>query len=234
MSVDPPSLRVMTWNIRGGVGADGHCDLGRVAAFIARHKPDIVAIQEVDSRRPVNLSEGPFAFLAAACGGHAADCRPLVAPDGEYGHLLASRWPLSGMVEHDISLKGREPRAAIEAVVETPHGPLHVVAAHLGLSFTERRHQAEKLAAIARQGEGPGIVLGDFNDWISPGTVQKALEPAYPARSRHRTFPAFWPFLDLDRIYCRTPARLLRSRTDRMAHEASDHLPVIADIALGP
>jgi endonuclease/exonuclease/phosphatase family metal-dependent hydrolase len=37
----------------------------------------------------------------------------------------------------------------------------------------------------------------------------------------------------LDRIYCRPAPALLRSWTDPLARRASDHLPVIAEIAIG-
>jgi endonuclease/exonuclease/phosphatase family metal-dependent hydrolase len=39
--------------------------------------------------------------------------------------------------------------------------------------------------------------------------------------------------LRLDRIYVRPPGALLRSFVDRDARALSDHLPVIADLALG-
>ena len=51
-------------------------------------------------------------------------------------------------------------------------------------------------------------------------------------RTRHRTFPARWPLLRLDRIYCRPAQALIRSWIDPAACDASDHLPVIADIRL--
>ncbi len=38
-----PVMRVMTWNIHGGVGTDGKFDLARIVDAIARHAPDVVA-----------------------------------------------------------------------------------------------------------------------------------------------------------------------------------------------
>ena len=48
----------------------------------------------------------------------------------------------------------------------------------------------------------PGLLLGDFNDWMWPGSVQN-LARRLPGRARQRTFPARMPLLKLDRIYCR-------------------------------
>ena len=93
--------------------------------------------------------------------------------------------------------------------------------------------QSARLAALARAGDGPCIMMGDFNDWFSFGWVRRRLKRELPARTMERTFPAFRPFLRLDRIYCSAPARLLRSWTDSKAKDISDHLPIIADISFG-
>ena len=224
------NVRVMTWNIHGGVGPDRRCDLGRVVELVQRHSPDIVALQEVDSRRKWSGGEPAFEFLAAALGEHAAEARVISAPDGDYGHVVLSRWRITKTIRHDVSVSGREPRAAIETTIETPCGDLHVVAAHLGLSFSERRHQAGLLSRLAHAGPARCIVMGDFNDLLRHGSVQRALGQSLPNRTHHKTFPAWWPVLALDRIYCRPEQLLARSWTDPLARTASDHLPVIADL----
>jgi endonuclease/exonuclease/phosphatase family metal-dependent hydrolase len=89
------------------------------------------------------------------------------------------------------------------------------------------------MAALVEASELTTVVLGDFNDWMWPGSVQRVLARHLPGRTRQRTFPANFPLLRLDRIYCRPAAALLRSWTDRKASVISDHLPVMAEIALG-
>lgn len=224
-------VRIMTWNIHGGVGPDRRFDLARVLDLVRRHDPDILAVQEVDSRHTTEDDEA-FAVLSQALGKHAAESRLITAPDGDYGHMVISRWPISNTTYHDISLTGREPRAAIETTAETPFGPLHIVSAHLGLSFRERRHQSEVLAAVSRRGPPRSVTLGDFNDWVWHGSVQKALADLLPARSHFKTWPASCPLFALDRVYCRPSKMLVRSWTDSEARKASDHLPVIAELDL--
>ncbi|WP_437359481.1 endonuclease/exonuclease/phosphatase family protein [Inquilinus limosus] len=231
---DAPPLRLLTWNIHAGIGPDRRYDLDRVIALVRRHAPDIVALQEVDSRGRGTGPDSPFALLATALGNHTAAARTIVAPDGHYGHLLISRWPLSAIKLHDLTHSRREPRCAIETMVSAPGGPLHLASVHLGLDFAERRHQAALLARIADSAARTSVMLGDFNDWTWNGAVRRSLAQVLPGRTPQRTFPACCPILTLDRIYCRPRHALLRSWVDPQGRRVSDHLPVIAEIRIDP
>lgn len=225
-------VRLATWNIHSGRGIDGTYDLDRTIALLQQHDPDIVALQELDSR---GREAAPLARLTEALGGHATEARTITAPDGHYGHAVISRWPFTRTRLHDLSESRREPRAAIETWIETPFGAIHLTAVHLGLRFGERRRQAAKLAKLARIGDAATvatIILGDFNEWGWRGPVRRTLAQVMCGRTRHRTFPAVCPVLRLDRIYCRPAEALIASWTDPAARKASDHLPVIADIRL--
>src|SRR5262245_37754346 len=91
----PIRVRVMTWNIHGGVGTDRCFDLDRICATIKHNAPDVAALQEVDSRRRVADARSPFELLRQAVGEHGIDAKSIVTADGEYGQMLVSRWPLS-------------------------------------------------------------------------------------------------------------------------------------------
>ena len=225
------SLRVLSWNIHGGVGPDRRYDLDRVVELAAAHDADVVALQEIDSRGEREAS--PLRKLKEALGEHAAEARTISAPDGHYGHAVISRFPLEETRVHDLSFGAREPRCAIATEVAAPGGRLRLVTTHLGLSILERRMQAARLAELAQASRGPCVVMGDFNDWFSFGWVRSRLKRELPARTMQRTFPSSWPVLRLDRVYCGRPARLLRSWTDARARTVSDHLPIVADIVLG-
>lgn len=225
------TIRVMTWNIHGALGRNPRFDLMHVVELIRKWNPDIVALQEVDSRRAFADGINPFEFLPGAIGVYGIGAKSLTTKDGDYGQMLISRWPMEKHEVRDISFPEREPRRAIRAEVETPFGPLIVVATHLGLSMRERRGQAHGLIELAA-GNGPAIVIGDFNDWFWAGSVRKVLSRTFGGRTRFRTFPSRFPLLRLDRIYCRPRAALVASYVDRAARAISDHLPVIADLRL--
>jgi endonuclease/exonuclease/phosphatase family metal-dependent hydrolase len=222
-------VRLMTWNIHGAVGRNPRFDLSRVVELILRHAPDIVALQEIDSRRDV-AGGNPFDILQKALGNHGVGAKTITTTDGEYGQALFSRWPMHASEVRDISFPEREPRRAIRSEIATPAGPLRVIATHLGLSLGERRSQAAALLELMDGTAMTTVMLGDFNDWLWAGSVRKVLARALPGRTRHRTFPSICPLLHLDRIYCRPREALLGGRTDRSARRISDHLPVIADI----
>lgn len=226
----PQSVRLMTWNIHGSVGRNPRFDLSRVVELIRRHAPDIVALQEIDSRRAIPGGGNPFDILQQALGDHGVGAKTISTTDGEYGQALFSRWPISSNEVRDISFPEREPRRAIRSEIATPLGPLRVIATHLGLSFGERRGQAAALLELMEGAPMTTVVLGDFNDWFWAGSVRKVLARALPGRTRHRTFPSICPVLHLDRIYCRPREALLEGHTDPSARQISDHLPVIADV----
>ena len=229
MSDRRSSVRVMTWNIHGAFGRNPRFDLKRVVELILRADPDVVALQEVDSR---HVPDGnAFTLLQEQLGNHGVGATSVVTEDGEYGQLLISRWPLHQTDIRDISYGEREPRRAICTRVATPFGDLHALATHLGLSIRERRSQARALLDMIGDAT-PCIALGDFNDWFWPGSVRSVLRSALPGRSRSRTFPSWCPLLRLDRIYCRPRAALARTWTDGQARHISDHLPVIGDVEL--
>ena len=230
MSAAQQSVRLMTWNIHGAVGRNPRFDLARVVELIRRHAPDIVALQEIDSRRAIAGGGNPFDVLQQALGDHGVGAKTISTTDGEYGQALFSRWPMQSSEVRDISFPEREPRRAIRSEIATPLGPLRVIATHLGLSFGERRSQAAALLELMEGAPMTTVMLGDFNDWFWAGSVRKVLARALPGRTRHRTFPSICPVLHLDRIYCRPREALLEGHTDLSARQISDHLPVIADV----
>ena len=226
-------VRVMTWNIHGALGRNPRFDLDRVVALVRRHEPDIVALQEIDSRRAREAHVGdPFDVLQQSLGTHGIGARTVVTADGAYGQALISRWPLIDTEIRDLSYPECEPRRAICSDVATPFGPLRVIATHLGLSLRERQSQAIALLALLGKLDRPTVALGDFNDWFWAGSVRRTLARVLPGFSRHRTFPARWPLFQLDGVYLSSKQALLGSHTDPEARSISDHLPVVADIVV--
>ncbi|KAB0680212.1 endonuclease/exonuclease/phosphatase family protein [Aureimonas leprariae] len=230
------AIRVVTWNIHGGVGADRRCDLDRVATVIASLAPDILALQEVDGRAWAGRRPGAFERLAALLGGHVAEARLTGRGEGAYGHLLWSRWPLGEVAVRRLPGGRIEPRAVIDAVAETPLGRLRVLATHFGLAPGDRKRQSAFLAALPAERELPTVALGDFNDWRRNGSVARFLGAALPNVASLPTWPARRPFVPMDRIYASAGIPLAPVSIDltleARARRSSDHLPLAAMLAL--
>ena len=222
-------FRVATWNIHSAIGADGRHDPERTLAGIRTLDAEITALQEVDSR--INGRNGFLEFQADREHAAAA-AKTIVAPNGEYGHMLLSRWPIERCRTHDLSVAGRERRSAIDAVVDTGAGRLRVIATHLGLFFRERRRQVEILATLLDHDPAlPTIVLGDFNEPTARGPASRRFAPKLAQAGRWRTYPSRRPVLPLDRIWYSRDLGLVGSRVAAEAGKASDHLPLVAEFS---
>lgn len=226
-------IRVVSYNIHRCIGTDGHCDPHRVAAVLREIEADVIALQEVDADHWVEGGVDQLEFLAEATGFEAVGGPTLRGHRGHYGNALLTRLPLQGVERHDLSVAGREPRGVIDAEVDVHGRRLRVVTTHLGLRPLERRTQLRSLADLMdRRPDDHVVLLGDMNEWM-PGAL-RGLHARLAAAPRLRTFPAYRPVLALDRIWARPrdSIRDVRVHHSRIARIASDHLPLVASIAL--
>ncbi|XQM38210.1 Endonuclease/exonuclease/phosphatase family protein [Cupriavidus sp. H19C3] len=228
---------VASYNIHGGVGIDGHFVPNRIAGVLAELAADIIALQEVETRA---TGFDMLGFLSEHGGHHAVPGPTLVREDGDYGNALLTRHRPLRVRHIDLSVKGREPRGAIDAVLAChalEHGTftLRVIATHLGLRPSERRWQVQRLlTALAEAPAQPTLLLGDVNEWFLWGRPLRWLH-AYFERTPHvATFPSRWPFLALDRIWTSPRAHLVSvaRHASPLARMASDHLPLRAVLHL--
>jgi endonuclease/exonuclease/phosphatase family metal-dependent hydrolase len=224
-------MRVVTWNIHGCVGSRQQFDPHGTTRVLQRLRPDVVALQEVDARSERALGFDSFAHFADHGGGYAAEARTITSEDGDYGHMVISRWPIRMQTVHDISHAVHEPRKVIDAYIERKGHVLRVLAAHFGLNLRERRAQIEALMEIiGRDGTTPTLLLGDFNQVRRRGRLHKALSPDFGCVAVPATFPAKRPFFPLDRVWGRPSNLIETTSVYREAAHASDHLPLVAEL----
>jgi endonuclease/exonuclease/phosphatase family metal-dependent hydrolase len=236
-------MRLLTYNIHGGIGSGRRYDLERITAVIAEHDPDVVCLQEVDCNvRRSGYHDQP-AMLARELKAVASFFQRNVSRDrGGYGNLLLSRWPFHRQHGIPLGRPRREPRGAQVVVVDTPDGPLHLVNWHLGLSETERRWQANHLLGhpLFRQSAHlPTLIAGDANDWLDTlhdhSFRRHHFDQATVPPARFRSFPAFLSLVALDKVFYRgllvQEAHVVQSP---LARRASDHRPLVLDFRLRP
>lgn len=243
-------LRVMTYNIHHGRGTDGRYDLERIGAVIAAQKPDIVALQEIEQFRVRTRGHNQPEELARQLGMHYAFARVIehrAEPHhgAAYGNAILSRFPILAQEHFNISYKGaREPRGCLHATLDVEGIPIHVFCVHLGLRHSERHYQMERLLSqevVNNQkfGNGPKILLGDFNNWW-PVKSSRLVEPHFKnafvvtGRKRLRTFGKPFDLLSLDYIFASPDLRLATCEVirDQLSKIASDHRPLLCSLDL--
>lgn len=243
--LDTAPLRIATWNIHNAWGTDGRRDVDRIARVIGGMQATLVGLQEVgcDGVQGDGHARGGVVCDAAELArrnGYAWHAVPTCgqAEGRARGNALLTRLPVDEVRVHDLSVPGREPRAALEAMLRWHGQHLQVVVTHLGLRARERRCQVEQLlAAIARAGHAQAaatLLLGDINEWLLWGRPLRWLHKRFGGSPSVRSFPARAPILALDRIWARPRQALLSVETVHVPglRCASDHLPVLAKLDL--
>jgi endonuclease/exonuclease/phosphatase family metal-dependent hydrolase len=189
-------VRLITWNVQWCRGIDGTVDLARIAREARRlADPDVLCLQEINvgftdlpgasGENQVQAFEREFpgyqVFFAAA-----VDVPGVGGTRKHFGNLIASRFPVGRVMRHSLPWPQASvpsmPRAAVEAVIQAPFGPLRVITTHLEYySSGHRAAQIERLRELhantnhetaGGESDGPyqplphpqsALVCGDFN-----------------------------------------------------------------------
>lgn len=230
------TLRILAYNVRHGAGIDDSVDLRRAAAVINRLRPDLVALQEIDSAttRTAGIDQaqrlGTLTNMNAVFGGF------MEYREGQYGMALLSRYPIVEFVNHRLP-DGLEPRTALAIVVQPPDfsGSIVMVGIHLYATEAERLAQAERLIDIFADDPRPVVLVGDFNSQPeSPVIDLLSRRWSIPPKSGNRlTFPSDQPAREIDYVMLR-PASRFEVLEYRVIDEpvASDHRPVLLVVRL--
>lgn len=238
------TLRILTYNIHSCLGSDGQRLPERIAHVIAPLRPDIVALQEVDVNRPRsgNLDQAHRIahFLGMACHFHPS----FQVAEEQYGNAVLSRFPMRLVKAGPLPGPRRlEPRGVLWVAVTWQGMELQVFNTHLGLLPAERHLQIQALMGSDwldhPSCRDPVILCGDLNVPPRAGLCQRLrrrlADAADTARHRHLrgTFPSRFPLVRLDHIFVSLGLDVVRVEVSsgRLTRMASDHLPLLAELA---
>lgn len=247
-------MRVGTFNIHHGVGTNGDLDLARTAAAIADLDADLVGLQEVDRNwsgrsgfadQAADLANRLDMHLAFAASLSRRRRRRGDKQHGQYGNALLSRFP----IRHSQTTllprpRGGEQRALLDTDVVVDGVVMRCLVTHLHhLARSERLAQVEAINATVIGREIPTVLLGDLNS--APGSAEigaltEHLVDAWLAeglagkpdggRGKGCTYSAQTPFLRIDYVLASPDIAVEQVRV--VTTDASDHLPVAADLRL--
>jgi endonuclease/exonuclease/phosphatase family metal-dependent hydrolase len=238
------TLRVLSWNIHGGVGTDGVLDLERVADVIAATGAEVVALQEVDRhRREQSRFEDQPAVLGTRLGLHTAyavclDDEPAHpgGPRAQYGTALLSTRPFRSATTTLLPcFAGSEQRGLLDAVVEVGGAVVRLLGTHLQWDREDERLEQARAITSVLDGR-PTLLLGDLN--TPPGSPTHAhlagsLVDAWTAAGSGpgTTFDAEPPPRRIDYVWTRGAVGALHAEVVRTA--ASDHHALLVEVELG-
>lgn len=250
-------MRIVTFNIRHGLGDDGRCDRARLAAAVRELDPDILALQEVDRRQPRSGFADQARICADAMG--AVDHRYVPTVAGwmsvpglrwrargterypAYGIALASRFPVRAWRRWRLPMASRwigpvqlgidEPRAAVAADVETPSGVLTVCATHLSSRLGNAWAQLPWLRDALGGAPRPVVLTGDLNLRDSAPVKQIGWRPLAAAP----TFRVENPRFQIDHVLVDDDGELRVTGESRAVDTGlSDHRALVVDVDLAP
>ncbi|MFN2329132.1 MAG: endonuclease/exonuclease/phosphatase family protein [Chromatocurvus sp.] len=244
------ALRVMTYNVHSCLGMDGKLDPERIARVIARARPDVVALQELDvgRKRTDNMDQAELIahYLEMEFHFHPA----MHLEEERYGDAVLTRLPMrlvkTGALPGLDDKPRLEPRGALWVAVETNGQEVQIINTHLGLLRRERLAQLRALLGDEWLGDArcraPVIFCGDLNALPSSRVcrrLEKHFEDAQRVARAHRprgTYASRAPRFRIDHVYVTpgTEVRAIEVPGSELARVASDHLPLVVEIAVPP
>lgn len=226
-------LRVLTYNIRGGLGMDGRRDTARIAATVAAQSPDIVCFQEIHRRLPWSRLVDQPRRLANALSMDFRFQANLNVSFGGYGVGVATKFPVLTVQKHFLPSVG-EQRGAMELRVQTPAGPVTIFCTHWGLQREEREGQAARMTEWIDAAPRPVIVCGDLNEEFGVDYLQRMLRETGLRDAGEAgdfpTYPADAPRARIDAIFYSDGLHLESVAVGDA--QASDHLPLWVDLVV--
>ena len=225
------SLRIMSYNIRNLRGMDDVRDLGRVAKVINEAKPDVVAVQEVDSVTGRSEQTDVLGLLATETHMHPVYAAAIGYDGGKgAGGILGREEPLD---YHSLPLPGREEQRVL-LVVEFAHYLFGCT--HLSLTEEDRLRSLPLLTQEAAKANKPLFIAGDWNATPNSSFIGELRQSfTLLSQSEQLTFPADTPNRTLDyvAIYGTKELPVQVKRTWVVDEPmASDHRPVVVEVTL--
>lgn len=232
--VQKNTVSIMSYNIRNAKGLDNVTDYQRLADVILREKPDVIAVQEVDSVTGRSRGINVLKDLAEKTLMHSVYGASIPFDGGKYGlGVLSKECPLS---HYSVILPGREEQRQL-LIVE--FDKYIVGCTHLSLTEEDRMLSLAIIRNEAAKWSKPFFLAGDLN--ASPESdFIKELQTDFTVLNtvKNATFPADEPKDCIDYIAYYNPERIRREErlfttlSNKVVDEplASDHRPVVVNI----
>lgn len=242
-------LNILTYNIHKGFNwNNSKLTIQSLRGCLRELNPDIIFLQEVvgeNKKLEVKLDHwisNQIDFLAEEIWPNISYSRHALFDHKNHGNVILSKFDIIDSEIVNISLNPLEQRALLFSKLQVENRELHCYCTHLNLLHRDRVQQYRHIQDFIKKNShktSPLLLAGDFNDWNQKASSKlfhlDDLQEAY--KSLHgeyaKTYPSFFPFFKLDRIYTRSlnihQARVLEEKRWK---DISDHLPIHLEIEL--
>ena len=227
VSCQPHRMRIMSYNIRIGIGMDNNTDLQRAADVIKRVNPDFVGLQEVDSVAERSGWVDQAKALGEMTGMHYIFAPALERSKGLYGiAALVKEKPIS---YRNIHLPGQE---EVRTFLVLEYDDYLLCNTHFSLVADSRKESVEIIRNVIAEYDKPAIITGDFNMYTTSDEYRMMDETWEPLSDiTCNTFPANGATHTIDFIWGREGYEYdVKYREVIDEPLASDHLPLYIDV----
>jgi endonuclease/exonuclease/phosphatase family metal-dependent hydrolase len=230
-------VKVASYNIRKGIGTDRRRRPGRVLEVLNEIGADIIALQEADRRFGVRHSALPTDLIAAETDYRPVPFETRAESLGHHGNAILVRRGFAVLMHDILHLPTIEPRGAVLADIDVGGHALRIVGMHLDLSGLRRRQQVRAVLAEVdhRTPPLPSVLMGDMNQWSHQGGMMDEFVGRHHLAQTGPSFHSQRPIARLDRIFVSPGLHIVDAGTHHSlkARQASDHLPVWAELSFG-
>ncbi len=238
----------MTYNVHSCIGMDGKLDAERIARVIARARPDVVALQELDVGRARTEGMDQAHLIARYLEMEFHFHPSLHLEEERYGDAILTHLPQrlvkAGALPGLADKPQLEPRGALWVAIDLHGTEIQIINTHLGLYPRERLAQIDALLGsdwlAHEQCHGPVLLCGDFNALPSSSVCRRLggrLKDVQTEAQNHRpqsTYSSRFPSVRIDHIFIGPGLEVtgIEVPASELTRTASDHLPLIAEVRL--
>lgn len=235
-AAEPAStLTLVSYNVHNAIGLDGKTDFARIAKTLTALNPDVVALQELDSKTKRSKGRDVLEEIAKEAKMNATFGPAIDFQGGKYGiGVLSKEKPLKSEY---FPLPGREERRCL-LMVEFERYVF--CCSHWSLTAADRDATVKIVTEKMKSAKKPVFVAGDFNAKPSEASMKAFVEDWTILSADAPTFPANKPNIRIDYICAADPTGEISADawkkavvSARVVEEpvASDHAPIVVELS---
>jgi endonuclease/exonuclease/phosphatase family metal-dependent hydrolase len=226
------NLKLMTYNIHRGIGKNRRLDLNAVADVIKESKAAVIALQEVERHSIRTVFQDQIKQLSIKTDMNYSYGKSINVLNGEYGNGILSKYPIEEYKAYELP-SFSERRTVLRTVINIEGLKVAIYNTHLGLNESERKEQIEYINQMISDEKLDYILMGDMNSKAEKlAILQEHLKDCAEITDKQQlnTFIEDGVQERIDYIFV-SPNMEVKDY-NVVVSEASDHYPVISEVAI--